>query len=436
MIGSPTLKLMRAFAALALLCQCSSDPPEVGTVGNAGTGGRSEGGASAGLSGGGAASSGSAGKNGVAGAPGGSAQAGGGAGAAGSAGTAGAFAEPEFILGADISSLPEAVDAGTSYVDTDGVSKGLLELLRGHGFNYVRLRTFVDPTALYGYANPTGEAQFRKSESYCDKAHTLELAQQVKRAGMGLLLDLHYSDNWADPGKQVIPEAWRAASSIEELAAHIETYTNDVVSALVDGGARPDLVQIGNEITPGLLIHVPAASPEPDQWGNINKLTNAVNGSTANMDNVARLLKAGVAGVKAADPSIRVMLHLENTESFTGVRDWVEGVRSRGVELDVLGLSCYTAFQGEPAIWQDTFEQLAKSFTDLSFVIAEYNPEATRANRIMADLPEGRGLGTFFWEPTQGGAWGPSLFTYENSVAHANADAFAEFDAIKASLGL
>jgi arabinogalactan endo-1,4-beta-galactosidase len=429
-IASPTLDLLRAFAALALLCHCSSDPAAKRRASAAGSGGLDEGGGagSAGVSTGGAASSGSSGQSSLAGSPGGSAQAGGGYG--------GAWVAPSFMLGADISSMPEAVDAGTSYVDTDGVSKGLLELLRGHGFNYVRLRTFVDPMALYGYANPTGEAQFRKSESYCDQAHTLELAQQVKRAGMGLLLDLHYSDNWADPGKQVIPEAWRAATSIEELAGHVETYTKEVVSALVAGGARPDLVQIGNEITPGLLIHVPAANAEPDEWGNINKVTNAVNGSISNMDNVARLLEAGVAGVKVVDPSIRVMLHLENTASFSAVRDWVEGVRTRGVELDVLGLSCYTAFQGEPAVWQDTFEQLATTFSDLSFVIAEYNPEATRANRIMSGLPDRRGLGTFFWEPTQGGAWGPSLFTWQNGRALANADAFAEFDALKVSLGL
>lgn len=433
MIESDALGLLRSFAALALLCHCSSEPPGAragGDAGDAGGGARSEGGTSAGLSGGGAKNGGNAGKGGVLGSMAGSGHGG------GEGGAAGGFTEPTFMLGADISSMQEAVDAGASYVDTDGVSKGLLDLLRGHGFNYVRLRTFVDPTALYGYANPTGEEQFRKSESYCDKAHTLELARQVKQAGMGFLLDLHYSDNWADPGKQVIPEAWRDADSIEELATYVETYTNEVVSALVDGGARPDMVQLGNEITPGLLIHVPAANPEPDQWGNIHKVTNAVNGSTANIDNVARLLKAGVAGVKAADPSIRVMLHLENTESFPAVRDWVNGVRSRGVELDVLGLSCYTAFQGQPAIWQDTFEQLASSLEDVSFVIAEYNPEATRANRIMADLPDGRGLGTFFWEPTQGGAWGPSLFTFVNGAEHANPDAFAEFDSLKASLGL
>lgn len=340
------------------------------------------------------------------------------------------------MLGADISSLPEAVDAGNTFVDTDGQTKTLPNLLRAHGFNYVRLRTFVDPTALYGYANPNGDAQYQKSEAYCDTAHTLEVAKQAKQAGMGFLLDLHYSDNWADPGKQVIPAAWRDAKNITELASKVRSYTETVVSALVAGGARPDMVQIGNEITPGLLIHVPSADPQPDQWGNMNKVTNGVNGSTANFDNVAALLAAGAAGVRAVDASIKVMLHVENTKSFPAVRDYVNAVRTRGVKLDVLGLSCYTEFQGDPAVWQDTFEQLSKTLADISFVIAEYNPEATRAAQIMKGLPNGRGWGTFFWEPTQSGAWGDALFTFDNGAHHAKAGAFKEFDALKTSLGL
>jgi arabinogalactan endo-1,4-beta-galactosidase len=298
------------------------------------------------------------------------------------------------------------------------------------------LRTFVDPDALYGYANPNGQAQYRKAKSYCDTEHTLEQAKQAKQAGMGVLLDLHYSDNWADPGKQIIPAAWRSASTISELASKVEAYTKDVVTALVAGGARPDMVQIGNEITPGLLIHVPGADPQPDQWGNINKVTNAVNGSTASFANVATLLKAGFAGVKAVDPTIKLMLHVENTKSFPAVRDWIQGVGSHGVVPDVLGLSCYTAYQGEPEVWQDTFEQLAKLLPEMSFVIAEYNPERTRANQIMRALPSGRGLGTFFWEPTQGGSWGPSLFTFDDDTYRANVADFADFDALKGPLGL
>jgi arabinogalactan endo-1,4-beta-galactosidase len=358
----------------------------------------------------------------------------GGSGSAGHAGSA--TTEPMFILGADISSVQEASDRGATYVDTDGIDKGLIELLGNHGFNYVRLRAFVDPDALYGYANPTGDAQFRKDESYCDTEHTLAQALQAKRAGMGFLLDLHYSDNWADPGKQIIPAAWRGVSSLTNLAAQVKEYTAAVVSAMVDGGARPDMVQIGNEITPGLLIHVPAANPNPDQWGNIDKVTNDVNGSAANFANVATLLQAGVDGVRSVDPTIKIMLHVENTKSFPAVRSWVEQIRQHGVEFDVLGLSCYTAYQGLPTVWQDTFTQLAAAFPDISFAIAEYNPELARANQIMRDLPDGRGLGTFFWEPTQSGAWGASLFSFAGDAYTANVDDFAEIDALRPSLGL
>lgn len=428
-------------AALALLCACSSHTitqasagrggaeTEAGGAPDVGSGGRS--GSGAGASGGaltGGKPSSDAGQSSVP-ADGGDASAQGGAGG-------GPSAEPVFMLGADISSVQEAMDDGASFVDTDGDRKDLLEILKNHGFNYVRLRAFVDPSALYGYANPNGQAQYRKAESYCDTAHTLEVARRVKQAGMGFLLDLHYSDNWADPGKQVIPSAWRSAASISELAADVRDYTKEVVQTLVDGGARPDMVQLGNEITPGLLIHVPSSNPEADQWGNMNKLTNPVNGSVSSFANVATLLKAGIDGLKAVDPTIKTMLHIENTESFPAVRDWVNQVRSRGVKLDVLGLSCYTAYQGQPAIWQDTFEQLSANLSDISFVIAEYNPERTKANRIMHDLPDGRGLGTFFWEPTESGSWGNAMFTAAGNTYRANAADFAEFDAMKSSLGL
>lgn len=416
-----------------MLCHCSSEPPR--TTSNAGEGGEAGDGSS------GRGGTGSGGAENGAGSPGDGGTAGeqvnsSGGSSAGDGGGSGEPAEPRFILGADISSVQEAAESGATFVDTDGVSKGMLEILGNHGFNTVRLRSFVEPDALYGYANPTGEEQYRKAEPYCDSAHTLTFAQEIKEAGMSFLLDLHYSDNWADPGKQIIPEAWRGAATIEELASEVRSYTEGVVRALVEGGARPDMVQLGNEITGGFLIHVPAANPEPDQWGNINMVTNAVNGSVADFDNLALLLKAGVEGVDAVDPTIDIMLHVENTESFPAVRDWVDDLRARGVKFDVLGLSCYTAFQGEPEIWEDTFEALSESLDGVSFVVAEYNPERTRANRIIRDLPDGRGLGTFFWEPTQGGSWGAALFTLVDGEYRANEADFSEFDALRVELGL
>lgn len=346
-------------------------------------------------------------------------------------GSAGVF-DGRFILGADISSADEAIDAGVVYVDTDGVEKSLLELLKSHGFNYIRLRTFVDPLAEYGYAS--GAQCQQKAEAYADRDHTIAFARQIKAAGMGFLLDFHYSDTWADPGKQVIPEAWRGLDTIEAMAEQVRAYTVDVMTGLVAAGARPDMVQVGNEITPGMLIHVP--TEDTDCYGNDSVVSPGVNGSQNDWDNLAALLRAGIEGVRSADPSIRVMLHIENTESVEGVTDWVRNAQARGVELDVLGLSAYSAFQGPASAWRGTLGQLATNLPALSFAIAEYNPERRLLNDIMRELPDGRGLGTFFWEPTQSGEWGAALFTWQGNRALANVEDFAEYDQMRVDFGL
>jgi arabinogalactan endo-1,4-beta-galactosidase len=250
---------------------------------------------------------------------------------------------------------------------------------------------------------------------------------------MSFLLDLHYSDTWADPGKQIIPKAWRNATSIADLAMRVKSYTSDVVTALVAAGARPDMVQVGNEITPGMLIHVPSSNT--DCWGN-DASPNSLGGSTSNWNNLATLLKAGIEGVKAVDSSIQIMLHIENTDDLAGVRWWVENAVSREVEFDVLGLSCYTAFQGAPSVWKATFQALASDYPNLKFAIAEYNPERGQANRIMRELPNGRGIGTFFWEPSQSGSWGTSMFSSSGGMQRANSADFAEFDQLRGELGL
>jgi arabinogalactan endo-1,4-beta-galactosidase len=362
--------------------------------------------------------------------------------AAGSGGTAGAEQDPgvpqtppftgSFILGADISSVQEAVNNGTTYVDTDGQQKSLLDLLKNHGFNYVRLRTFVDPSADYGYAS--GSSCQAKAEPYDDRDHTVAFAREVKAAGMGYLLDFHYSDTWADPGKQVIPEAWRGIDSIAGLAEQVRAYTVDVVGAMVAAGARPDMVQVGNEITPGMLIHVPTANT--DCYGSNSVVKQGANGSQNNWDNLAPLLRAGIEGVRQVDSTIKIMLHIENTESVQGVSGWVRNAQQRGVDFDVLGLSAYEAFQGPSTAWRATLTQLAENFPDLSFAIAEYNPQRRLLNDIMRELPDGRGVGTFFWEPTQSGSWGNAMFTFQGNTLRAIATDFAEYDQMRTDFGL
>ncbi|MDQ2645690.1 MAG: arabinogalactan endo-1,4-beta-galactosidase [Myxococcota bacterium] len=344
-------------------------------------------------------------------------------------GSGGSVFDPAFILGADISSVQEGK---ATFEDTDGRAKTIFELLKNHGFNYIRLKTFVDPDAPYGYSSKeNGCSGF--DEPFGDKAHVIAFGKQAKDAGMGFLLDFHYSDTWADPGNQIIPDPWRGASNIGELAGFVKAYTKDVIASAVAAGARPDMVQIGNEITPGMLMHVPGAST--DCWGN-NPERAPVGGGTGNWDNLAALLKAGIEGVREVDAGIQIMLHVENTDDLAGVRRWVDSALARDVDFDVLGLSCYVAFQGAPSVWKATFTDLASRYPDLKFAIAEYNPEREQANRIMKELPNGRGLGTFFWEPTRSGEWGDALFDWQGNTGTAKQADFAVYDGLREYLGI
>lgn len=348
-------------------------------------------------------------------------------GGAAAGGASGGNATLSFFLGADISSVQES---SASFVDTDGRTKSIFALLKNHGFNSVRLRTFVDPTAPYGYASSANGCT-GKSEAYGDKEHVIAYGKQAKAEGMGLLVDFHYSDVWADPGNQIIPAAWRNAANIDALATLVKDYTKDFLEDAIREGARPDMVQVGNEITPGMLMHVPGSNT--DCWGN-SPSGAPFGGATNNWANLGKLLKAGASAVREVDPSILIMLHVENTDELSGVRWWLDNAVDQGVDFDVFGLSCYTAFQGTPSVWKNTFTAIASDHPNLKFVIAEYNPERTQANQIMKDLPGG--LGTFFWEPTQSGEWGDSMFTWQGNTARANASDFEEFDAIAESLGL
>lgn len=339
---------------------------------------------------------------------------------------AGSASADDYIIGADVSSLAEQEDRGIVFVDTDGVQKDLLTLLKSHGFNFIRLRTFVDPLNDYGYASD--DACPGKAKAYNDRDHIVALAQRVKAAGMGLLLDFHYSDTWADPGKQVIPEAWRGAESISELAAFVSDYTVDVMQALKQAGVLPEVVQVGNEITPGMLIHVP--TEETDCFGNNSVPHAGPNGSAGDWNGLATLLDAGIEAVKSVHSNARIMLHIENTADFDEVVSWVNKAHGNGLEFDILGLSAYEHWQGPSSQWRQTFTDLATTFPDLELSVVEYGDARQLVNDIMLGLPGGRGMGTFIWEPTLTGPWGEAIFERQGNVLTARADAFAVYDRI------
>ncbi len=273
--------------------------------------------------------------------------------------------KPEKIIGADISFLPQLEAEGIQF-KKDGVQQDALHILKAHGFNYARLRIFVNPEADSGYSK----------KGYCGLAQTLQMAQRIKAVNMKWLLDFHYSDTWADPGKQYKPEAWKNMP-VPALAQTVHNYTKEVMIALQQQETLPDMVQVGNEINNGMLW------PE---------------GSFSEPDNLALFIKAGINGVKEVAPSTPIMLHIalggQNGES----REWLDAMIARGVTFDIIGESYYPQ-------WHGTLSELQHNLTDLSLrykqdvVVVEYTQHKQAVNDIAFNLPKGNVKGTFIWEP-------------------------------------
>jgi len=324
---------------------------------------------------------------------------------------------PAFIIGADISRVQESEAKGTVFKDVDGSTPagttstggGLLTILKNHGFNYVRLRLFVDPTTAGGYS----------SAGYCNLAHTLTFAAGVKKAGMGLLLDFHYSDTWADPANQTKPVAW-ANLSFADLTTKVYSYTKDVITQLKGAGSRPDMVQIGNEIPQGMLW---------DATGAIGGTGGKVKDQS--FDNLAALLSAGIRGVKEVDTNIKIMLHLDRCNDLATNKWWVTGVQGKGVQFDILGESCYDRanYQQPTSAWSPTFADLATTYPNLLFLAAEYSDSKQLVNDTIFNIPNKRGLGTFIWEPTN---WGEMAF---DSNGRAISQYMTVYDHVAATYG-
>lgn len=270
------------------------------------------------------------------------------------------------MLGADISFLPELEAKGIRFSDS-GKEQDAIAILKQHGFNYIRLRIFHDPAQDSGYSPGKG---------FCDLSHTKQMAKRAKAAGMKVLLDFHYSDYWADPGKQFKPAAWRHLS-FPELEKALYDYTYSVLVELKQQGTLPDMVQVGNEIDHGMVW------PE---------------GNSSHPDSLARLIKAGISAVRAVDPTIKTMVHIalggQNDQSVY----FMESMLKRGVDFDILGQSYYPK-------WHGTLADLKYNLTDLAarynkdIILVEYSEHKKKVNDIVFNIPNGRGKGTCIWEP-------------------------------------
>ncbi len=312
-----------------------------------------------------------------------------------------------YAIGADVSFLAKCEQDGVIFKE-NGQPKDVLALLREHHYNWVRLRIFHDPVAA-------------PDKLPNDLNYTLALAKRAKAMGFHLLLDFHYSDSWADPGKQPTPAAWSGLKH-KQLVQQVFAYTRDTIAAFAQQGVMPDMVQVGNEITNGMLW---PDGKLPDNW-----------------DNFADLLKAGIAGVDAgrgAAPRPRIMIHIERSGDHDAAVWFFDNLIAHHVAFDVIGLSYYPFWHGRMETLRGNLHDLALRYRRPIIVVetaynwtrgksagksAEFpeNPEGQLAFLRAADaavraIPNGLGQGVFWWEPAaEGDLRGRSFFDLDGNV--------------------
>lgn len=237
----------------------------------------------------------------------------------------------KYYKGMDISTLLEVERCGGRFYD-EGEERELLSILKDYDVNAVRIRLWNDPYSEEGEPYGAGTNDFDTAK---------ELIRRAKKMGFDILLDYHYSDFWADPGKQFIPKAWRGYDA-EQLEKAVYEYTKETLLSLREEDLLPELVQVGNELSNGLL------------WPY---------GRTPEYDNIARFVNAGIRAVKEtakeADKEIKIMIHLDNGGNNALYREWFDHFMERGEDFDVIGLSYYP-------FWHGTFDMLSDNMADIA----------------------------------------------------------------------
>ena len=244
----------------------------------------------------------------------------------------------KFVKGMDLSTLLELERCGAKYYD-NGEERDLLAIMKSYDVDTIRIRLWNDPWSETGESYGAGENDLKTS---------LEIAKRVTAAGFGVLLNFHYSDFWADPGKQIKPKAW-ADYGVKELEQAVYDYTLESMRTFLDAGVNITMVQVGNELSNGLLW------PE---------------GKVPNYDNIATFVNAGIRAVRKADAAIPVMIHLDNGGNNALYREWFDNFTKRWEDFEIIGLSYYPFWHGSLQMLNDNMNDIAERYGK-DLVIAE-----------------------------------------------------------------
>lgn len=312
------------------------------------------------------------------------------------------------VCGVDASYVAAIEAAGGVYRDAVGQPADPFALLADAGVSMIRLRLWHTP-----------------EDGISGLDHTLALAERIYAHGMDVLLDFHYSDTWADPGHQLTPEAWRDDSYLA-LTSAIYAYTVEVLAAFNAQGTPPRWVQIGNEISSGMLWDIGRVGGRFD----------------ANWPQLIGLLQAASAAVRAAAPEARIMIHIDSGGDMHRSRWFFDHVGT-SVDFDLIGLSFYpwwhgvlddlsanmgalTARYGKPVVVVETAYPFTLRWDDNTHnVVGEIGQlhagyraaQAGQADFLQAVMnrvdavPDDLGAGVFYWgaewiaAPEMGSSW-------------------------------
>jgi arabinogalactan endo-1,4-beta-galactosidase len=319
------------------------------------------------------------------------------------------YAPDTFVMGADLSYVNQIADHGGQYRDSAGV-RSAYAIMADHGVNTVRLRLWHDPewvrTEVYG--SPTVPL-------YSGLEDVTRSIRAAKAEGLDVNLDFHYSDMWADPGRQNVPAAWGGVTELSTLEDSVYRYTRSVLEHLAGEDLLPDMVQVGNETNCGMLVTdtgpgFPALSTCDGHW--------AAQGA---------VLNAGIRAVREVAPGAAIVLHIAQPEN---VEHWFDNITGAGgvTDFDVIGFSYYSPWSSEPlsslsehvSTWRQRFGrevmvmETAYSWTlenadgygnifGSGALVAGY-PATTAGQRdymidVVQEVIVGGGTGVFYWEP-------------------------------------
>lgn len=281
--------------------------------------------------------------------------------------------------GADVSWLTEMEDQGIRFYYDNGEEGDCIQILKSKGINAIRLRVWVN-----------------HAKGYNALTDVLAKARRAKAAGMDVMIDFHYSDDWADPSKQAVPAAW-AGMNLEQLCEAVSAHTVEVLSVLKDAGITPKWVQVGNETGNGMLWPFGKADTNPAGY--------------------ARLVNAGYDAVKSICPDAKVIIHLQNGQDHNLFVWLFDILRDYGARYDVIGMSLYPERD-------DYMTMLRSCKSNMLDCVSRYDKDVMLCEVGMGnayvdecaeflksclelenEIPANRYLGVLYWEPEVYNDW-------------------------------